>query len=902
MTLKSDPFDRFLQSSDLMIWQACLDQMQSKSHADFPTSLNEIEHLVQRIIVSCYIQWLGDVGGDKKSREKAQASYEEDAIILQKVHLQDPTPASEYGIGILAAWKRYIVDAKRIIFRLKKDRPENILLLLPDNPAKKASLLRSYVFEATSPVFPPILYFYGDALLSIGALNGVLEILSRMKQNDPMTLDLRGRMYEQTSDWKNAFEVYNASKWPVHSYRAVICRTILDAQKGQSKSTRSQELNGTAIQKALSSMGGEISQSEVARSLSFINACRWNSFDDWIISFELALLNFRLKRHTEAEQFFRNAVSQAPLSTRNVISDFRFTNLTWMNAKSPYQDLNLTPELLECGRSTIETTEDIQLTASTNVWVGVATNDLRLVEVGLKSSNLFVQGDAYDFTGDRPAALKAWRKGMLENYYPRIQLAWIKIFNACQFDNTLVVLVNKMVENSAESFFDLWELGKDVLNILGHVTEISPKSKVIDKCLDIIIEKLEMLSEHNFQNLMRLYHLLILRVNYNEAELVLNRASKLAEGPEENIQLAIARRKTKWFTSRSADELGLNALIKAERESRDRLQRLQIARELCHFGQPQRARAILVKENVFDSSNNLSPLEYTLAIQSGLCLQQGEVVKLFENAKENLRWSLQSGLIRYYPEKFAERLGESVGLDPSRSRNLLPAQRDNKVEVLENESVKEEGVMPTKEVENLWKHWRSVIMDIALAGREMSDQRIAEICAVIAKTNLDTKLSLWEKILDAINDISRNSSIVVPDLDQQSTPISKSGTVVDDWRAQELTDLWRKYIRSESHEDRQNSLGKIVDFNREEERLLLVWEQQRQYHRKPYFQSVLQLSIIGKTLLESIAADDDMGSAWPMTWDLQTCIRQDIQELKRQLDDRIIQLNRQLQLIPLETK
>ena len=54
-------------------------------------------------------------------------------------------------------------------------------------------------------------------------------------------------------------------------------------------------------------------------------------------------------------------------------------------------------------------------------------------------------------------------------------------------------------------------------------------------------------------------------------------------------------------------------MFKAEKESRDRLERLQIAREFCNYGQMQEVRSILLEEGILEKNKSLLPIEYIVA-------------------------------------------------------------------------------------------------------------------------------------------------------------------------------------------------------------------------------------------------------------------------------------------------
>ncbi len=905
-TSMNNSFEFFLTAADLETWNTCLESLNSSIPSNHLKDSSEVECLVQCLIVSCYVQWLSSVSGNKRMRNSSKSIFTSRATMLKAHHRRSPSDQTEYGIGILAGWFGYRAEAQKKFSKLNMEDQTNILWLLPDGIASKAARLREYVIRKDEIIFPPILYFYCDALLTLGSMKEVALLIDehQMDMNSPMTIDLLGKIQEQNTEWGEASAVYARSSWPVHFYRAIICKRISEGRSSIGPGNGNSIEHSEEINNYLSMFEGEISQLEVARISAFINACRWNEFDDWIINYEWAKLSFRLRRHAEAEKYFNKAFDQSPSSYRSAIANLRFGNLTWMSGNSLYQDLDLTPEALECGRIALENAEDIKKHSHISCWIATATNNGDFFKNCLGSEDYLNRGSAFIFEGEMPSAIKAWRTGLTDaHYYPRLHHAWITLLDSCQFDNTFIFFIKNIIENSADDFFNIWELAqKCLLPIRRNLNEFSSKTIEVDKILTQLANLLEKMSHYNFQNLIRAYEFFVHWERQDIAESLLDRASKLAESSEEFLELAIARRKVKWFSSREGDQLGLTSLSKAEKESRDRLERLQIAREYCYYGQMQRARSILIKERIFESNENLFPIEYIVALQCQICFQEGELLKLFETANSSIKFSQKAGVIRYYLEFYLDRVSTTLNLDQSILRRRFS-------ELGDSASATEESVLKVEqgdihEIQNFsdidksddksrlktWRHKIEKAEEAENAG--LLGEVLDDLVSNLDNFDLDTKIWLWEWIYNQMGKRVRIARRVRPETEPDATPITKSGTVLNDWRAQELTDLWKKYIHCENFTEKERILQEIKAFNLKESILLKDWEIKRNTEKKPNFFRALLLGKCAKSIIESI--QNHGNEAWPIFWDLQPYLNKDIIKLKAELNQRINELSLQL--------
>src|SRR5262249_54853889 len=130
-----------------------------------------------------------------------------------------------------------------------------------------------------------------------------------------------------------------------------------------------------AVLQALSWFEPEIDQAELARWSSFVNACRWNAFDSWVVHLELGKLSFRRRRYHEADAHFKKAAARGPATARFTVLSLRFANLSWLNERSPYRDLPNDPETIECAYEALESAGGGEDTASIRVWLAARTRE-----------------------------------------------------------------------------------------------------------------------------------------------------------------------------------------------------------------------------------------------------------------------------------------------------------------------------------------------------------------------------------------------------------------------------------------------------------------------------------------------------------------------------------------------
>jgi hypothetical protein len=577
----------------------------------------------------------------------------------------------------------------------------------------------------------------------------------------------------------------------------------------------------------------EIDQAEVVRSASFVNACRWHKFDNWLVHYDLGSLAFAKRRHAEADRHLKIAVQQAPDAFLYAINDLCFVNLTWLENRVP-----ATPETLECAHAALQAPGPEDLKARIRTWVAHKTGDLSILAPVYDGDNLYEQGQANDVRRERPDALRCWMSALLKAFVPRAFHPLIKFFTASGFEQTAGYLIDVAIRESWDDFFQLWELGKVLLEVL-RVNESKYHGRHQFKDLfSQVEERIERLSEFEFQHLMRAWEFYTSNDRVDLAARVLQRATQLAESPEEHLLVAIARK----------DRVGLDHLMHAERESTHRLERLEIARELARYRQLSRARRILKAEGVFASGERLEPLEYVIALQCGRpCLTDDEMRALSEWANENLKRDLQAGLIRKCGDRFVNRLKETATTSIDFNEWLVQTETSPELQ------------------DSVWKSWTSSLQtlhDPALFEEKRRDIESRELELGEGNAALFFYLATWAQLFETLDSTLDYVKHIRPPRWPTETPISRTDSAIN-VRAERVSRLWRQYLTAEEIDLAHERFERVKNFYHDEERLESEWKALRRKEMQASLERVGNFLKYGQYLLAQIRKHAERGGSWP---------------------------------------
>jgi hypothetical protein len=162
-------------------------------------------------------------------------------------------------------------------------------------------------------------------------------------------------------------------------------------------------------------------------------------------------------------------------------------------------------------------------------------------------------------------------------------------------------------------------------------------------------------------------------------------------------------------------------------------------------------------------------------------------------------------------------------------------------------------------------------------------------------STLDTKYALWAFVRKEMAEAVLQAATVTPQTEPEKIPISKSGKVVGDWRAQELSDLWREFIACTGAEDQALAQEKIRSFHAEEKRLLAVWEEARRKEAEKPRRRALCFAQSANLILSSLLAQEEQEEVWPVLERMRERIAADVRALTRRIATTVQRLQNQLQ-------
>ena len=869
-------YDAFLASCDPVVWSACLaDRERALAEGGPP----DLERIVEGLCIAGYSRWLARLTGDGDDARRTRQSYDRFVAALADPRVDDRAPLARRGWGIVLGFDGYRSAAQSLLAEMGPLTVELAVHVAPDDHAARAALLRPFVKAGATRPFPPARYFYCAAQINLGAIHEARAILASAAKAgaDPLVWELLGRIHEREGRWAEALAAYDHSTWPEHRYRAAICRVI---EQGGSSATAGTALDADheALRKALTIFEPEIDRAEIARSAAFVNACLWNAFEDWLVQFELGKLHFRRRRYAEADTHLRRALTLAPESCRFPIADLRFVNLTWLTGNSLSNALSMEPEALESAFDALLAGPHEPTAATIRLWLASKLPDPAHIPADIESWDPYDRAEAHEIIGNTDEAIACRLLAMREDFRHRNLLGLLKSCTQWRLEKAAEFLLRTIERESWSDFFALHELAD---HLVATPTDPNATSSGRDHArLDTIMARILELSQFEFQHLIRAHDLLVHIEWRDAAEDVLRRAAELAEGAAENLAVAVARRRSTDFDPARGDPDGLACLLRAERESRDRLERLQIARELFIHGRTQQARRILVAEGVFAAETSFEPIEYVAALQCRQSLEAEEVRDLVHRAYAAAIVEIESGGIVHCPEKYLERL-----------RRI---DRD----VPENQVVA--GMTETTTTwlpAGPWAEWTAAIQKrLDELGDDPEPARFAaEISRFTGPSSTFAgRLAAWGWVHARIEQAFASAANVWPETGVGELPISRNLTLDDDGRAVELSELWRRHL-SATGPWRATTRKRLDAFFERERRLVAEWEANRRRLARPHLRRALHYARFAADFLPTIVSDAERDERQPVLRDLYDAIGTDCRRLADRLRELIATIEAALQ-------
>jgi hypothetical protein len=562
-------------------------------------------------------------------------------------------------------------------------------------------------------------------------------------------------------------------------------------------------------------------------------------------------------------------LEKCPPAAQAGIASARFASLTWISQTGGARDLNLLPEALDSGYAALEVAGDraVNETPWIRTWLARNAPDLTLLEPVFDATDLHTRAEAFGLVDNTPEAIRCYLKSIEDVYSARSMQSLISQFAPSGLAHTVDYLIELVLQESRDDFFAIWELG---LWLLPYRARPELAEARLEEHLKLIAARIEELSRFEFQHLLRAYEFYDKAGRQDRAAAMLTRAIKLADSPEENLSLAVAHRRLAGFAESDRARHGLICLRQAEKEAGERLERLEIARECGYYGQVQQARRILQAEGVFSSETNFEPVEYIAALQSAPWLTPEEFHSLGQQAFLSFLRDITTGVIRHQ-NAFLERLLQTIAAADNEFADRLRkgwtdlvsrgastngnAQSGNNG----NGTHAKPAAVPEWDGES-WRSWKTA-MRARHDSRDVDGERdlLEKMIATLSDEGLGQRLAVWSFMSGVIETEIARSAKVRPQIEASRTPFSRSGNIVDDWRAQEVSDLWRKYIDSHTEEEDERALTEIKEFFVEEKRLLDEWETKRFREAAESSQRASYFSDAAKSILEPLLAPPEDG-------------------------------------------
>jgi tetratricopeptide (TPR) repeat protein len=871
----ADPYQRFLTSADVATWAGCLDETRQAVEAAGHVE-EEATQTARGLCLAIYLEWLAQTSGDLATAKRAAGCFED---LRKRVVGAESAPSWSPCRALLLIRGGYYAHAARLLGSAGSESPAIAALLVRRNDLSALVALRRLVRGNPPTGFLPAVHLYTSALVNVGAVHEAQNLLSEgdWDADEPLLLDLRGCIHERLGQWSAALDAYRRSPWPVHRYRSTVVGTIT----GQSTTVAELEVD-EAMREVLFQLEGDLDQGEVARCAAFLNACLWQPVVTWILELELGKLSFRRRQYAEADAHLRRALAEAPTEAKAAISYFRFTNLTWLSGRSPNVVLDLSAEAITAGHEAIQFGGDNDMTAGVRTWLVPKTGDHSLIPASIETWRPYDQAEAFAALADDARAIDCWLDSLAVDFNHRAANDLMVHFDSAGLTGAVARLAEVVLDEASDSFLALWETCRTLQTLRstdGSTDDSSDDDAIafddrgpatgvqdlIRRCQERLIE----LSRFEFMNTVRTHELVRMAGQEDLAEELLQRAAKQADGVSELV--AVATLQAQSSRGLYHDQEALRCLYRARATARDRLERLQIARELIRYGVLRDGRAILLQERIFSPETPLSPSELVAALQCSAACTQTERADLVLRGARRLRQDAESGLLGPDPRQYATRLLELAGPTGGKARELLG-------EDLMAEPASEWSGPAERE----WDRVRDKLDDV-IAETEVSEEPVAtRVAEVLGPTSFGVRLLAAAHLrsrLAALHEMVRTTTPSVP---TQRIPVARC---YDDEspRVIHLCDRWRSRILGEDADGAQ-----LREFFERERELFDEWEGHRRNDAAPTLHRIRRTAAALCQALEVLPDLEPRHRAHPVLSTVIDAIEVDTEALRAAVSDQAV--------------
>lgn len=911
----NEPYARFLATADVAVWSDCLDELAARAATADGEQLAEV--LAQGLCVANYLQWLARVSGELAVASRAEAHVRElrGRVVAAGARAGD---SWRRCWALVLVCDRYFVHAHALVGEAGITSPELAVLLVSGDDIARLSGLRRLVRGTPPTTFLPAVFDYTLALVNIGEVAEAQRLLATggWDEDDPLLIDLRGSIHERLGHWSAAFAAYCRSPWPAHRYRAAVVGTIT----GQWSESEALEFD-EPLQRVLFDLDAELDQAGMSRSVAFLNACLWRPVESWMLELELGKLCFRRRQFAEADVHLSRALLAAPTAARRPIADLRFTNTTWLTGADRPSPLNLLPEALTAGDAAVQLGGDDDTTAPVRTWMARETGNLSLIPASVAGWSAYDRVTAFEALDHPALAIDAAVEAVETSYYHRAVGMLIRRLHAAGLTQAVVRLGAIVLSESETSFFALWETCQRLHELLvlesvtvenpaadpaleptgaisadaaddsagaGHEADDADRSEDAAEALQRLVvryhSRLWELSQFEFMNAMRASRVAREAGDEDLAEELLLRAAKQAEGVSELMAVAVERR-TGSPRGVHSDQEALACLARARTGARDRLERLEIAREMLAYGAIRDGQAILAAEGVVSAQAPLSHSEMTVALQCAQSFAESDSRALAVRAARRIAQDAAAGVLGPYPQTYADRLIETV------EQNVRQAVGQVR-EALGPELLKPMSIEPwAGESADGWSAMKERIDALLSVPTEGEPGDIsAQLDELCATASFGLRLLMVTRLRERLASLQRELRAVTPTLPAAQVPVGNWYDIVEGERSIMLCYLWRSRILGA---DDAVEGADLDDFFTEEQRLTDEWERLRREAAAPVLERIAFAADALRYALTKLLDADLRDTPHPILRALFSEIQLDVDRLTAQAADQAVAARRQ---------
>ncbi|MDT0353612.1 AAA family ATPase [Pseudonocardia charpentierae] len=884
----SQPYQDFLRSADIARWRDCLDRTVRRLAAlDVAEPEQRVRTLAEALCVTAYLSWLSRASGESAEAGNADQIYRQLIGDLVRRGSTNVSPELDLCWGIVLGYAGYAAMAEPLLRPDKRTMPapEHLLLMMPGVAVRNAAFLHPHFVDLSPNVFLPLVHSYGDALAAIGAAAEARDLIYRVEPavTHPLLIDVLGGVEERLGRWDEAAAVYRRSNWPVHRYR----RALVAAIAGHGSMERHLEPDAPTIRRA-GEFEPDFDQVEIGRSVAFLNACVWRPNRSWVVELELGKLSFGRRRNAEADLHYLRAGRSAPESAQYIIYWLRFCNYTWLAGASAHSALSMTPEALTAGREALARSSPEDNTAAIRIWIADGVDDHELIQADLSAWEPYDRAQAYEIVGAADLAVDEWIEALRYGYGPSLFRPLMLRLDRAGLRGCVDMLAEVVLQQSYDDFGGLLEITRNLS--ATSPTPASATGHAEEPIINRYVKRLVELGGQQFKSNVQTYAVLLSGDFLDTAEELLQRLTKQADGVSELLAVAVLRRASAQATQ-SRDEV-LGCLRRAVTEARDRSERLQIARELFHWGEVSAARALLEQDRVFDPDQQLSHAEAIVAVQCTPWLMAEDQADVVDRAVRRL---LDDPTIRLDARSYADRLTSAI----SEAQGMSAAADEAEKRLQEVRGHLQESRWQGKPSEGAAAIQR---LQEQIDNVDPTPQPFDPTAVAGPGTSFGLRLAAVTEMRDGLRgwlNVARRVTIPAP---RRSASAGGGLDRPENRRAIQLRDLWRARLVPESAADAapDASAERAADvafrvFFDEERQLRETRQRLLREAAVPSFQRALRYGQALRMLLPQLIGDREREEPHPLFRALFAAVARDVEGQISDLDEVLADIESELE-------